>query len=61
MSLTYQSPEAVSVGKTYPAKAFVLENTWGLQEVDLDKKLSESKARAGENVMREPEAKIQAQ
>ena len=61
MSLTYQSPEAVSVGKTYPAKAFLLENTWGLQEVDLDKKLSETKTRAGENVMREPEAKNQAQ
>lgn len=61
MSLTYQSPEAVSVGKTYPAKAFLLENTWGLQEVDLDKKLSESRNRAGENVMREPEAKMQAQ
>jgi hypothetical protein len=61
MSLTYQSPAAVSVGKTYPAKAFLLENTWGLQEVDLDKKLSETTNRAGENVMREPEAKMQAQ
>lgn len=44
MSLTYQSPESVSVGKTYPAKAFVLENTWGLEEVDLDKKLQETRS-----------------
>jgi len=41
MRLTYQTPEAVSVGKTYPEKAFVLENTWDLEEVDLDKKLQE--------------------
>jgi len=44
MSLTYQSPEAVTIGKPYPAKAFVLENTWGLQEVDLDEKLREANA-----------------
>ena len=46
MSLTYQSPESVSIGKTYPEKAFVLENTWGLEEVDLDKKLLENKNQA---------------
>ena len=34
-------PEAVTIGKTYPPTAFVLENTWGLEEVDLDKKLQE--------------------
>jgi len=61
MSLTYQSPTSVSIGKSYPATAFVLENTWGLQELDLDKKLSEAKNRNGENVMSEPEAKVQAQ
>lgn len=44
MRLTYQTPEAVSIGKKYPEKAFVLENTWGLQEVDLDKKLQEAKS-----------------
>ncbi|MGI9055375.1 MAG: hypothetical protein ACR2F2_06180 [Pyrinomonadaceae bacterium] len=43
MSLTYQSPESVSIGKTYPDKAFNLENTWNLEEVDLDKKLLENK------------------
>lgn len=46
MSLTYQSPESVSIGKTYPEKAFVLENSWGLEEVDLDKKLLENKNQA---------------
>ena len=44
MSLTYQTPETVTIGKTYPEKAFVLENTWGLEEVDLDKKLQEVRA-----------------
>lgn len=43
MSLTYQSPESVSIGKTYPEKAFVLENTWGLEEVNLDEKLLENR------------------
>jgi hypothetical protein len=42
MKLTYQTPSDVSVGKTYPATAFVLENSWGLEEVDLDKKLLEA-------------------
>jgi hypothetical protein len=42
MSLTYQTPEAVTIGKTYPATAFVLKNEWELQEVDLDKKLQEA-------------------
>jgi len=41
MSLTYQSPESVSIGKTYNAEVFVLENRWKLEEVDLDKKLLE--------------------
>ncbi len=41
MSLTYQTPEAVSIGKTYPPAAFVLQNTWELDELDLDQKLRE--------------------
>lgn len=45
MRITYQSPTSVSIGKTYPEKAFVLENSWGLQEVDLDKKLAEAQNR----------------
>ena len=46
MRLTYQSPEAVTIGKTYNANVFVLENSWGLEEVDLDKKLLEETAQS---------------
>ena len=41
MSLTYQSPESVTIGKTYNTDVFVLENRWNLPEVDLDKKVQE--------------------
>jgi len=44
MKLTYQMPEAVTIGKKYPPSAFVLENTWELEEIDLDKKLQEQMA-----------------
>lgn len=49
MKLTYQSPASVSIGKTYPAKAFELENSWGLTEVDLDKKAQEIRDRKTAN------------
>jgi hypothetical protein len=42
MSLTYQSPESVTIGKTYNTDVFVLENRWNLPEVDLDKKVQEN-------------------
>lgn len=42
MRLTYQTPEDVTIGKTYSSAAFVLQNTWELEEVDLDKKLQEA-------------------
>jgi hypothetical protein len=45
MKLTYQMPTEVKIGRKYPATAFVLQNTWGLEEVDLDKKLQEIMAR----------------
>ena len=45
MRLTYQAPESVSIGKTYPAAAFELRNEWGLEEVNLDDKLKEAKSR----------------
>lgn len=44
MRLTYQTPGEVTIGKTYPATAFVLQNTWGLEEVNLDDKLKEAAA-----------------
>jgi hypothetical protein len=40
MSLTYQTPETVSIGKPYNREVFVLENRWNLPEVDLDKRVS---------------------
>jgi hypothetical protein len=43
MSLTYQDPTGVSIGKTYPQAAFLLENRWNLPEVNLDEKLLEVK------------------
>lgn len=36
ISLTYQAPESATIDHEYPAEAFVLENKWGLREVDLD-------------------------
>jgi hypothetical protein len=42
MKLTYQSPEAVTIGNTFRPEAFVLQNSWGLEEVDLDRRLAEA-------------------
>jgi hypothetical protein len=44
MSLTYLMPEDVTIGNKFPETAFTLQNTWDLEEVDLDKKLLESSA-----------------
>ena len=41
MRLTYQMPDEVKIGRKYPETAFVLQNSWGLEEVDLDRKLQE--------------------
>jgi hypothetical protein len=38
ISLTYQAPESVTIDKEWPPQVFVLENKWGLPEVDLDAK-----------------------
>lgn len=43
ISLAYQSPAEASIGKTYAARVFTLENSWGLEEINLDRKLSEVK------------------
>jgi outer membrane murein-binding lipoprotein Lpp len=45
MSLTYQDPAGVSIGKTYPEQAFMLKNIWNLPEVNLDEKLQEVRTR----------------
>ena len=39
MSLTYQTPESVTLGKIYNQDVFVLKNSWNLPEVDLDKQI----------------------
>jgi hypothetical protein len=36
LSLSYQDPATVELNAEYPAKAFILQNKWGLPEVDLD-------------------------
>lgn len=41
MKLTYQTPSDVVIGRTYPETGFVLKNSWGLEVLDLDKKLLE--------------------
>ena len=45
MSLTYQTPDRRFHRQNLSAEAFVLENRWNLEEVDLDKKLQEVKPR----------------
>lgn len=42
MKLTYQTPGLVTIGNTFPDAAFVLQNSWNLEEVDLDKKMHEA-------------------
>jgi hypothetical protein len=41
LRLTYQTPGNALIGREYPAAAFVLQNTWGLEEVDLDSRLAD--------------------
>ena len=36
LSITYQDASSVELNRTFGPKAFVLENKWGLPEVDLD-------------------------
>ncbi len=43
IKLIYKAERSVKIGKEYPATAFILENTWNLQEVDLDKQMLERK------------------
>jgi len=41
MKLTYQTPAAAIIGRTYPETGFILKNSWGLEVLDLDKQLQE--------------------
>lgn len=41
MKLKYQTPATVMIGNKFPETAFTLQNSWNLEEIDLDKKLSE--------------------
>jgi hypothetical protein len=59
MKLTYQTPEAVTIGRTYPATAFVLQNSWNLEEVDLDKKLLDLTAEKPSSQVQNPLTRIQ--
>ena len=36
ITITYQTPESLNVNHEYAPEVFVLENKWGLREVDLD-------------------------
>lgn len=47
--ITYQSPANVSIGRTYPATAFELQNSWNLPEVNLDRKAQELRERKANN------------
>jgi hypothetical protein len=42
ITITYQAPESLTIDHDYPPEAFVLTNKWGLTEVDLDAKKSNS-------------------
>ena len=42
MRLTYSDPEGVTIGNRFPETAFVLQNSWNLEEVDLDQKLRDA-------------------
>ncbi len=46
MSLTYQSPASVMIGKAYLKTTFELKNTWGLEEVNLDEKLEQGSGKS---------------
>ncbi|HEX8565369.1 MAG TPA: hypothetical protein VF648_06830 [Pyrinomonadaceae bacterium] len=46
VKLTYQTPQAVVLGRNYETPIFQLENTWGLPEFDLDKQLQQVQTNA---------------
>jgi hypothetical protein len=50
--LTYQTPQAVVLGRDYEAPIFQLENSWGLPEVDLDKQLQQVETNAQTSILK---------
>jgi hypothetical protein len=46
ITITYQTPESVTLDHDYPPGAFLLDNHWGLREVDLD---AEKRSQAPKN------------
>jgi hypothetical protein len=44
MSLTYQAPEAVVIGRVFPSSTFELQNKWNLPEMNLDDELTKKLA-----------------
>lgn len=52
MKVTYQSPEAVMIGNSFPVDAFRLENKWNLEEVDLDRRLAEAPTQPSSSINR---------
>ncbi|MGQ0542957.1 MAG: hypothetical protein ACT4O9_14060 [Blastocatellia bacterium] len=59
MKLTYQTPEAVTIGQTFPSEAFVLENSWELEVLDLDKELKEFSAQNPDQPARNATTRVQ--
>ena len=59
MTLRYQTPEDVVIGQTYPLTAFVLQNSWNLEELDLDKKLQEVAASQSLNANQNSPGRLQ--
>ncbi len=57
MKLTYQTPAAAVIGQTYPEKGFVLKNSWGLEVLDLDQKLTELNNSSASKTAEPPKAK----
>jgi hypothetical protein len=52
VKLTYQTPQAVVLGRSYEAPIFQLENSWGLPELDLDKQLQQVQTNAQSSLLK---------
>lgn len=52
LKLIHAAPDTVKIGRPYPESAFMLENEWDLETLDLDKKLIELRNGGSENANR---------